>query len=144
MEIKKLRIGNFIYSRNDDYSVKAKKGWDLTELLQINMNGSSYCNFGTEVGKKHIDSNSCGYVTENCELKPILITEEWLLKLGFVEHKFEDGIYGFCNRGVNYIKSGQIRFGNESLLFNDDKHLLHVQQLQNLYFALLGEELTIK
>lgn len=74
--------------------------------------------------------------------KPIPLTEEWLLKMGFDEIDIEEnknnvrvfhlnGIY--CNTlyGVYYYSH---------LL----KQIKHVHQLQNLYFALTGEELEVK
>ena len=71
--------------------------------------------------------------------KPIQLTEEWLLKLGFVKH----GKYGyfyidfFC---VDLDMNGQF------FMCDIDIHIVlkHVHQLQNLYFALTGEELTFK
>ena len=79
--------------------------------------------------------------------KPITLTEEWLLKFGFVRHhadyandviyiknildntEFEWGVY------PNTLGSG-IQIQNRNLL-------KYVHQLQNLYFALTNKELTI-
>lgn len=70
---------------------------------------------------------------------PIPLTEEWLIKFGFegniiavndlwIEHDGDVGYYLADDHsigvGMDYIK--------------------YVHQLQNLYFALTGEELTIK
>jgi len=69
--------------------------------------------------------------------KPIPLTEEWLLKFGFKRNgkkltfwkidlvEDEEGIFSF----------------DESRIYIDVKY---VHQLQNLYFALTGEELTFK
>ena len=70
---------------------------------------------------------------------PIPLTEEWLLKFGFINDKvlefyrndFTDSTiiidYNFiCLLGYSHVK------------------LKYVHQLQNLYFALTGEELQIK
>lgn len=73
--------------------------------------------------------------------KPIPLTEEWLLKFGFV------------NNGQNiYDKEGWLPYLRERK-FSDityyqvfnvaDCAVVYVHQLQNLYFALTGEELTI-
>lgn len=82
------------------------------------------------------------------DLSPVPLTEEWLFKFGFIRHhrdysngiiyiknvpdntKFEWGVY------PNKLGSG-IQIKNRILL-----HSVH--QLQNLYFALTGEELTFK
>lgn len=86
-------------------------------------------------------------------LRPIPLTEEWLLKFGF--HK-QIGFIKFI--GEKYTNSFEVSHndldkwycfyrnfnkGKEDdfvLLRND---LKHVHQLQNLYFALTGKELSI-
>ena len=77
-------------------------------------------------------------------IKPIPLTEEWLLK------------FGFKKDGTNYQKGwfylhGNNRTGTIDFLLNEpysNKYnatvLQFVHQLQNLYFALTGNELTIK
>lgn len=80
--------------------------------------------------------------------KPIPLTEEWLVKFGFVKtyYDFEKGYIKFdkniSDYGCEGIKS------NFWLVPNGDDdwyriplNLLYVHQLQNLYFALTGEEL---
>lgn len=76
--------------------------------------------------------------------QPIPLTEEWLLKFGFVKI------------GTNYENKWLVLWGNiktKSIDFVlNEPHsrkrkiteLKHVHQLQNFYFALTGEELTIK
>ena len=79
--------------------------------------------------------------------KPIPITEEWLLKFGLkpnkwfyensfciVEDKTGDTHYGWCMKVQNASHTKEIEFG----------YFKYVHQLQNLYFALTGEELTFK
>ena len=71
------------------------------------------------------------------DLNPIPLTEEWLLKFGF-EKKigWDDLIYHVKNNVDLY----EFLSGYEYY----DFHIKHVHQLQNLYFALTGEELKIK
>jgi len=81
-------------------------------------------------------------IEEDC-LYPIPLTEEWLLKFGFEQpyielttKEFVKGdliiyLYKPVNREWYY---GSWREGK----------IKYVHQLQNLYFALTGEELTIK
>ena len=86
-------------------------------------------------------------------VKPIPLSEEWLLKFGF------ESVNSFINneiwRVTNYHK-GNEKYGlklfkgindPECLYFfhgNVGLKIEYVHQLQNLYFALTGEELTIK
>jgi hypothetical protein len=78
---------------------------------------------------------------------PIPLTEEWLLKFGFIQKKTK-------GRGF-YLNDILLRLENdkyETILIADDPfcgHLVeqeikYVHQLQNLYFALTGNELEIK
>jgi hypothetical protein len=75
-------------------------------------------------------------------IEPIPLTEEWLLKFGFKEI-IVDSWYSKLAENKNTInisKSGLVAI-------NDDKPIRaieYVNQLQNIYFALTGEELTIK
>jgi hypothetical protein len=68
--------------------------------------------------------------------KPIPITEEWLVKLGFVRDKTEIAVYYFGDLEIQlpvYFKY------KESHIHN----IKYVHELQNLYFALTGKELEI-
>jgi hypothetical protein len=82
---------------------------------------------------------------------PIPLTEEWLLKLGFDMNpdwnkKRMDGCVSFLELGYLYIAQNMLGgitlYDNESL--STGVHIYFVHQLQNLYFALTGNELTIK
>jgi hypothetical protein len=72
---------------------------------------------------------------KRCLYKPILLTEEWLLKLGFHKYKgdnidfFLNDFETSCNMDLLFWKGTQI------------KNINYVHQLQNLYFSLTGEEL---
>ena len=73
---------------------------------------------------------------------PIPLTEEWLLNLGFEEcRKSKQGVL------KQYLKS-KIKFdiSNSGNVYLSHKNspIFHAHQLQNLYYALTGEELTIK
>jgi hypothetical protein len=96
-----------------------------------------------------------------CQAKPIPLTEEWLLKFGFNSNSpckdFEDcgmpyyakhGVLLFYNRNrlkhelcYYLIGYGSMRSGKYHISMI--RWIMYVHQLQNLYFALTGEELTI-
>jgi hypothetical protein len=121
MKRTELRIGNWI-DWNGELGV-------ISQLLEL------------EVAFK------CGESDLYKSLKPIPLTEEWLLKFGFKKDTKYDwelkvnGVlfYGMCddsqpiNTGIGILN-----------LPNSIINIKHVHQLQNLYFALTGEELTIK
>jgi len=70
--------------------------------------------------------------------KPIPLTEEWLLKFGFekLTKRFRKEVNGYW---YTVWDSGQFDVDNKAISFN----CKYVHKLQNLYFDLTGEELTI-
>ena len=75
------------------------------------------------------------------QFTPIPLTEEWLLKLGFSDSFTEFKINNFVIAKDNDLFYYQ--FENYQVEIPDVK-LQYVHQLQNLYFALTGEELELK
>jgi hypothetical protein len=71
-------------------------------------------------------------------MNPIPLTEEWLLKFGF--YKSETFKNSFIKKGVDiYIQDTAFWYD----LLNNSIEIKSVHQLQNLFFALTNEELTI-
>lgn len=78
-------------------------------------------------------------------LIPIPLTEEWLDRTVF-EKAHTTGLYGFSANGFRYC----IDLNNKSINFDYSEYvglfanIEFVHQIQNLYFALTGEELEFK
>lgn len=82
-------------------------------------------------------------------IKPIHLTEEWLLKFGFeyseAREKISNGFEEW-NKGSIYLGD----YNNKHYILEAldqggiDVEVKYVHQLQNLYFALTGEELKNK
>jgi hypothetical protein len=71
---------------------------------------------------------------------PIPLTQEWLLKSGFQRRQIKDLI---CYK-TNQLELYQYASNNFKIFFeyaDGEVELKYVHQLQNLYFALTGEEL---
>lgn len=133
MEAKELRIGNWC------------------EIIK-----SPY---GSENGVHQIEAITIHYFEcgEDLILEPIPLTEKWLLKFGFRMSKVL-GVYSNSFVKTDILKSelyfrpsyqGGYFWGfntevNKECEFYNAKEVMYVHQLQNLYFALTGEELTIK
>ena len=119
IKAKELRIGNLLTHDARTCSV--------TSLIE---NGESNYDIETRFVKGgEVRFNSIIYVG----LEPIKLTEEWLIRFGF-------------GTGKKIGYSGN-DFINDTMTVILGEHLIkikHVHQLQNLYFALTGEELTIK
>jgi len=134
MKAQDLRIGNYVNfkNRNDIY---------YCEVQALCSNGGIDIN---RYFKDGIDNDWQPEVIDN--ITPIPLTEEWLIKFGF-----EKNIHGVmlklgnCTNSVLFFNSnsGQLRLieSNCKILTHDG--LKYVHQLQNLYFALTNEELTV-
>ena len=105
------------------------------------------------VAETRVDAYIC-YLSSGAKLKyklntaqPIPLTEKWLLKLDFTKDEYGFFKWGFYleNRANDTHSKGVFKedFGawiNNSYL----REIRFVHQLQNLIFALYGEELTVK
>lgn len=85
------------------------------------------------------------------ELSPIPLTEEWLVKFGFeISWHINDGSgFGFSKHKKDYFVIFHVKQKGFRVAFRNENGRIeipvkYVHQLQNLYFALNGEELTIK
>jgi hypothetical protein len=70
--------------------------------------------------------------------EPIPLTEEWLLKFGFETNDVR--YWQISSFRLHINRYGEWIFKVETF----EKEIKYVHQLQNLYFALTGEELEIK
>ena len=69
-------------------------------------------------------------------MQPIPLTEEWLMKFGF------EALFSGAGYVKNHVEIGYNH--NGFYIITSGLKIKYVHQLQNLYFALTGEELTIK
>lgn len=143
MKIEELRIGNLI-------QLSPEKDWypggDLTVVIEsISNHGINYSNYP-----------DCGiyWATLDNTFVGIPLTDEWFSNLGFDYHN-ENGSKWFCKFPSDPYNVVDISCENGEgyyLLYTDSEGYKHFQfevikyvhQLQNLYFALTGEELKIK
>ena len=90
-------------------------------------------------------------VNNKLEYKPIPLTQEWLVKLGFDKLENDIPTYFKCFGNLiedDYEFSFNIYVDSEQnyfiTVFGRKIIIKYIHQLQNLYFALTEEELTIK
>ena len=86
--------------------------------------------------------------------EPIPLTEEWLIKFGFekldsssciVYHIGHNEITHDWLFDLTWLKKPELINSPNAPFYKNGRHTIYyVHQLQNLYFALTGEELTIK
>jgi len=120
MKAEELRLWNFIFD-----------GVQLQMVEQIEYEGC-YC-------RSINGAVSFYYDYEN--LCPIPITEQWLIDFGFA-FTMESGLFNISGYDVMLTKNGiDFYLGEYGSWY---KNIEYVHQLQNLYFALTGEELQLK
>jgi hypothetical protein len=127
MKANELRIGNLVNSQRG-----------ISRIVEISNTEISYVHF-------QIPDEEIG-LWEDGKVEPIPLTADWLLKFGFEKEKYPDcfvydNFVVFVNTGTVigmpigklYVSTGLVSY---------TVPLEYVHQLQNLYFALTGKELT--
>ena len=79
------------------------------------------------------------------DMKPIPLTEEWLLR--FVLKGRKDFVYDSINGFGIQIRNGKYYaaiLDISGVLYHSTIEIKYVHQLQNLYFALTGQELELR
>lgn len=121
MKANELRIGNLINYSDDNVNCVIK----------------GIHEFGLDV-----ETSDEVFYTEHDRFSPIPLTYEWLLRFGFEKSRL--GYFTiFCGSNVMSIYCFE-DFSRVQIVTQTVSTIKHVHQLQNLYFALTGEELTLK
>lgn len=150
MKASELRVGNFLFDSVEDIGVIQVT--EIKNMVDNRIGNMSICYYGVNGGYSttSLEENSNNNEIDDYMIQPIPLTEEWLLKFGFKEYKdfgHKTGCFDYINFGFSYlIDTKKIRImhkgNNMSHILQNEVHYVH--QLQNLYFALTGEELKIK
>lgn len=125
-----LRLGNYINAL-DDYDQPI-----ASQVIALSDGAVDIDEYGNRMLFYTLNGE---YAPEQCTIEGIKITEEWLVKLGFdlgwaIEHNteffclFQDGDSFYYSADMHHHASAPIKY---------------VHQLQNLFFALTGNELTL-
>lgn len=138
-----LRIGNLL---TDDLG-------NLFTVTEIKQNKVICSYIRKDTGNFHVS------IIDLCNVKPVEISEEILLKCGFVKlnhlGRNEFVLYIDENLSIEYIQDYGVRIvvSNENddlnvnlssfVCYYDKTKIKHLHQLQNLYYALTGTELPI-
>lgn len=129
MDSRELRIGNLVMGGDKIIVVE--------NINESGINGQ----FDICESKYYFD---CGleHMKYKLDIAPIPLTEEWLVRFGF-KFEDEDSEEKYFRNQIGY----GIRLKNKYLAFQyPSRHVVEIEiasvhQLQNLYFALTGEEL---
>lgn len=145
MKAQELRIGNLILVNDKQVEVE--------NMSEYGINGNSWSDthYGNTTGGFDWD-----YELKKDRIEGIPLTEEWLIKFGFikgVEYQSFRGPYYFVSKekepigNVKYTELSGNYFIKDSLFdFRYGCHfteIKYVHHLQNLYFSLTGTELEV-
>jgi hypothetical protein len=139
MKAESLRIGNWVeyFGKNKQIdgikSMSTKEGYAV-EIISTDVHGNSIREYTP------LDSQS---------LKPIPLTEEWVLRFGFeIKEDPESVFYSIYFDGLT---NGSVEIGRTkgcSFYYFENINFItqikHVHEMQNIFHALTGEELKLK
>lgn len=135
MKASELRIGNLINGMYYDYNIDDDHREEETVCKVVTLDSVGSCEYPIWVES---DLN----IETFSDFEPIPLTEEWLLKFGFEKTYIgHDEKYPFFEKGLIIIDACDFTIETASGLVIEIKY---VHSLQNLYFALTGEELKQK
>jgi hypothetical protein len=101
---------------------------------------------GEQVHNQVVPDLYMNWHVNGCWAEPIPLTEEWLERFGFEQMKLYTGDNCFVKEKFCVLCDGELKNYDLRLTFDSDQtirvKLDYVHQLQNLYFALTGEELN--
>ena len=130
MKASELRLGNLIHLNGIDYDQEGNKFHDPLGdvVIEVTMIDTMQVSYGE---RKEADTEDCSGIS---------LTEQWLTKFGWGtdSEPEEYGIYQQSDGSYSLIDD----YGDGATYYVGSMKYVH--QLQNLYFALTGEELEIK
>lgn len=132
MKANELRIGNLVFEEKGYPAMARIVGIKENNIIEIY---SFMANNGADFN----------YECECSSCEPIPLTEEWLVKFGFVRLGNQETWFGraLWTKGTFAVMHGYGTTNGQRTRY-DMIEFDYVHQLQNLYFALTGEELEIK
>ncbi len=136
METTELRIGNLV-----DWETSETTGepqiLTIARIVACSEDGEIIVEFDDIKS-----DNPYGYQDCNADdLRPILLTEKLIFKLGFAVYSIKKSYTIFCRFGDPDNRINATKTGFYYKVYNGTIKIEYVHQLQNLYFALTGKEL---
>ena len=129
MKVNELRVENWVYNDDNTYS----------KIEGIRLFGDVVSNEIEIYSKDNVEGT-----LSISKLSPIPLTEEILLKCGFKNSKSNIITYTYINNPAYYITE----IGNCFTFISCDKirvrSIKYLHELQNLFFAITGEELEVE
>lgn len=137
MNNRELRLGNFIQQS----SIKA--GGSIIEKMKV----------GAPNGFLKVNAEYFMFYLDSYLFSPIPITEEWLIKFGFLKTSIDGNFYSlylndsdeesFSRQRIEVIGLKYIELCRSGICFKRFE-CKYIHELQNLYYALTGKELELR
>jgi hypothetical protein len=127
IQANELRIGNLVLFKGE-----------VDVIIEIGQAGNGFC------------ENNGYFNFDTGTIAPIPLTPEWLERCGFEYLSFDFGIANFFKLNDRFelivVREGVKCEYERGSYYYEDEHcsIKYLHQLQNLYFALTGEELKIE
>lgn len=156
MKANELRIGNLVGLDDSEWNgfnqfFEFMSNSDVGIFLEDKSKHATVISIANEIELMAYGADLDYYAIS--EIQPIPLTEDWLVRFGFEKNEYRDNVFhldslDICfgwgweekERHFHYAHDFEKGDGYDCLW----KAINYVHQLQNLYFALTGEELTIK
>lgn len=141
-----LRLGNFVTIENKKYWPQVKGCPMMVTGFRLVPKDKSYPESSASIDLQYGDETFSQF---DEFIKPIPLTEKWLKDFGFERHDKTPLTYTKCgktskgrNTGIIIYKCGNETYGL-SAYTDIHEEIIYVHQLQNLYFALTGEDFKV-
>jgi len=129
MKAEELRIGNLVDHNGSICTVEC-----ITSKKFIEEGNSRL-----EESELELFTDGYFFETSADSVSGILLTEEWIVNFGFKKvNTLHDGTLAFEGKPYLYFKNDYAKISTHT------PDIIQVHQLQNLYYALNGEELKLK
>ncbi len=138
MKASELRIGNYVDMINRNGVVHLPY---RVELKVLTISGNSIEYLPMDKNPAQVEKWSNQWIGDICEIP---ITEQWLLKFGFVkDDTYPNAIFESKNEDLFAIQADKSKWHHIWDGSYTVAPMEYVHQLQNLYFALTGNELEL-
>ena len=131
LEATELRLGNYVAVDNIKHHPLESRC--THEVLEIRKEDTTISLFSTGVT----------YGQFYKFLKPIILTEKWILKLGFIKDATLDGMYWhkeYERVYIHFVSCINIHLGNKG---GSIKMVQYVHELQNVFYWIVESELNL-
>lgn len=143
MEARELRIGNYVHPLRENDGLILPEILIVLEIISIDYPKSKVCPITHDVHSFHKTPKF-----DTKMLSPIPLTEKWIIDFGFERYSENHFQLNILQRSTIhcYTEKHKVRveLGNKEGYSFGYPNVENVHELQNLYFALTGQELERK